>query len=427
MVFKIPNIRHLRVFLEVVECKSISKASDKVFLSQPAITQAIAKLEDALSTSFFQRRSDGMFVTESGRVFASRVIRAIEIILIGLNRAIRLGGNKSSQAGYLLQMLTTTQLRALIAVSEAKNFTIAGRNLGISQSALHRAARELESLLNVVLFEKTSTGINSSKSARVLAKATKLAFSELSQGLDEVNWIHNREVGQIVIGAMPLAKTSVLPQAIIHFSKHYPDIKIKVNDGTYEDLLYHLRHGGIDLLIGALRFPVPSEDVQQEELFSSSLTIVARPDHPLCHTEQVDIDALSLYPWVIPQLGTPTRTIFESAFTEAGLEVPKRLVETGSHILMRSLLLGSDRLAMISKHQIRHELAMGMIKTVGFQFEHSSRPIGISSRRSWEPTATQSAFIAMLRGNDPEGNDPEGLDQQNLAHMTVRENTYEQA
>ncbi len=59
MSFEIPNIRHLRVFLEVVQCKSISKASEKVFLSQPAITQAIAKLEASLGTVLFQRRSDG--------------------------------------------------------------------------------------------------------------------------------------------------------------------------------------------------------------------------------------------------------------------------------------------------------------------------------------------------------------------------------
>lgn len=84
MAFEVPNIRHLRVFLEVVDCKSISKASEKVFLSQPAITQAIAKLEAALGTSLFQRRSDGMFASESGEIFAVRVKRAMEMLQAGL-------------------------------------------------------------------------------------------------------------------------------------------------------------------------------------------------------------------------------------------------------------------------------------------------------------------------------------------------------
>ena len=398
-MFEIPNIRHLRVFLEVVECKSISKASGRVFLSQPAITQAIAKLEAALGTSLFSRRSDGMYVSESGEVFALRVRRALDMVLEGLRGAVRLGGSKS-QPAHLLQMLTTTQLRALIAVTEAHNFSIAGRNLGISQSSLHRAARELEALLGVVLFEKTSTGISSSKAARALARASKLAFSEISQGRDEVDALHNREVGQLVIGRMPLARTSLLPKAIIEFSRIFRDFRIRVDDGPYDDLLYHLRHGDIDLLLGALRFPVPADDVIQEELFSSPVEIVARPDHPLCSEKNVTLETLQSYPWVVPGRGTPTRAIFESTFTEAGLEVPSRLVETGSQILVRSLLTGSDRLTMISQHQIQHELAMGVFKTVPYEVSHAYRPIGITVRNSWKPTMTQSVFIKKLSDTD---------------------------
>ena len=48
MQFAIPNLRHLRVFLEVARHRSISKAAPRVFLSQPAITQAIGKLETLL-------------------------------------------------------------------------------------------------------------------------------------------------------------------------------------------------------------------------------------------------------------------------------------------------------------------------------------------------------------------------------------------
>ena len=392
----ISNIRHLRVFLEVVRCKSISKASEKAYLSQPAITQAIAKLEGGVGSTLFTRRSDGMFVTESGDTFAVRVDRAIQIILSGLKDAIRLGGGKAS-ATHLLQQLTTTQLRALVAVSEAQNFSLAGRNLGVSQSSLHRASRELESLLGVVLFEKTSIGISSSKAANALAKASKLAFSEISQGQDEVNALHNRETGQLVIGSMPLARTSVLPKAIIEFSQQHPDFRIKVNDGPYDDLLFHLRHGDIDLVIGALRFPAPAGDVMQEELFSSPVGIVARPEHPLFKQPRIDIKQLRAYPWVVPRQGTPTRSIFESTFTDAGVDVPTQLVETGSQILVRSLLLGSDRLTMISEHQIQHELSLGVLKTLPYDLLHSCRPIGISLRDGWKPTNTQLSFIKLLR------------------------------
>ncbi len=399
MSFEVPNIRHLRVFLVVVDAKSISKASEKVFLSQPAITQAIAKLETALETSFFNRRSDGMYVTESGEVFAGRVRRALNMIQQGIKDTVRIGDGKGGQASHLLQMLTTTQLRALVAVSEVQNFSIAGRNLGVSQSSLHRAARELESLLEVTLFEKTSIGISTSKAARILARAVKLAFAEIKQGWDEVNALHNREVGQILIGSMPLARTSILPKAIVKFSDSYPDFKISVNDGPYDDLLTHLRHGDLDFLIGALRFPAPSDDVVQEELFSSPVTVVARPDHPLCKVKNVTLEQLAQYSWVVPRKGTPTRAIFDSIFTEAEMEIPEKLVETSSQILIRSLLRDSDRLTVISEHQIQHELMMKMLVTVPFDLSETSRPIGLTLRKDWQPTKKQQQFLDLLREN----------------------------
>lgn len=401
-MFKTPNIRHLRVFLGVVESKSISKASEKAFLSQPAITQAIAKLEVTLQTALFERRRDGMYPTESGEAFAYRVGRALEILLNGVRGAIRIGAGKQRvRPAQLLQSLTTTQLRALIAVSEAQNYSLAGRNLGVSQSSLHRAASELESLLEIVLFEKTSVGISASKAARVLARAAKLAFAEIAQGWDEINSLHDREVGRIVVGCMPLARTSVLPAAMIEFSNDYPDFNFSVVDGPYDDLLYHLRHGEIDILIGALRFPAPSDDVIQEELFSSAIEIVARQGHPLCTVENVSLEELSTCSWVVPRSGTPTRAIFEAIFTDAGVAVPDRLIEASSMILIRSLLQGSDRLTLISEFQIQHELSTGALATVAYDLSHTFRPIGITMRKNWKPTNKQLSFINTLRETVP--------------------------
>lgn len=398
MNFETPNIRHLRVFLEVIASKSISKASKIVFLSQPAITQAISKLEASLKTSLFDRSNNGMFVSTTGEAYAYRVRRALQIIEEGTKAAIKMGEPKGvNLPDHSLHLITTTQLRALIAVSETQNFSLAGRNIGISQSSLHRAARDLESQLGVVFFEKNTTGISTSKAAQILAKAAKLAFSEISQGRDEVNSLHNREVGRIIIGCMPLARSSILPHAINEFSCQYPDFGFKVGDGSYDDLLAHLRHGDFDLLIGALRFPIPSDDVVQEELFSSSICIIAKPDHEIFKQTKINANILADYPWVVPPENTPAHGIFKTIFSPETSNAPENLVETSSQILMRTLLLNSQRLGIISEEQVQQELDAGVLKKVEFEIEQASRPIGITMRQAWEPTKTQQYFIKKLR------------------------------
>ncbi len=394
----IPNLRHLRVFLEVANCKSISKAAPQVYLSQPAITQAIAKLEALLESTLFERHSDGMYPTPAGEVWYNRTKRCMEYVGRGIRDALKnTQARGHANAGQILPLLTTTQLRALVAVTEAQNFSIASRNLGVSQSSLHRAARELEQLLDITLFEKTSTGISTTKAAQALARAAKLGFAEIRQGYAEISALQFREVGKIVIGSMPLARTSILPEVINRFSATHPDIGINVVDAPYQDLLFHLRHGDLDLLIGALRFPAPADDIIQEELLSPPLAIVARKGHPLTQARNLELQTLAEYPWVVPRAGAPTRVFFDTLFVAKGIPTPTRLVETSSQILIRELLRGSDRLTLISTHQIEHELRFGLLSVLPYALSHTRRPIGVTLRRNWQATPTQTEFLQMLR------------------------------
>ncbi len=395
---EVPNIRHLRAFQAVAEAHSISVASRKVFISQPAITQAIAKMEKVLAVSLFDRRPEGVFLTEAGRLFHDRVERMLRHLQAGVAEAGRVAGRRGGKVlPNLDQLVTGVQLRALIAIAEAENFSLAARAVGISQPSLHRAARDLEHLAGVPLFEKSSRGISLTRAAEAMARQARLALVEYDQGLEELAEWRGDESGRLVIGSMPLARTFLLPTAITMLTRERPDARVEVVDGPYEDMLNGLRRGDIDLLLGALRDPVPIEDVVQEPLFSDPLAIVGRAGHPLCNKHAMTLAELVSYSWVIPRRGTPTRTHFEALFQDAGLPLPESLVETGSLIVLRGLLAGSDRLTLISLHQIRYEMQWGMLAPLPLSLPQTRRPIGLTKRRDWRPTALQARFLELLR------------------------------
>ncbi|MGF1699562.1 LysR family transcriptional regulator [Photobacterium makurazakiensis] len=394
----IPNLRHLNAFIEVANTQSISKASERIYLSQPAITQAISKLEKNIKTTLFERRSDGMYLTKAGEDFSFRVKRALEQIHTGIKDAVRIGkGGKKLLTNSRAIAVTTTQLRALLAVSEAQNYTEAGRRIGVSQSSLYRASRELEGCLDLVLFEKTSIGICISKAGQSLVRATKLAFSEIKQGLDEIQINNNVSSGSIVIGSMPLARTCILPDAINEFTARYPDCTIHIIDGPYHDLLYHLRNGEIDVLIGALRFPTPVCDIKQETLFASPNSILVRKEHPLITKDNLSLQELAAQSWIVPRQSTPARQMFDNIFTENNCDKPNQIIEASSQALIRELLLGSDKLAMLSKHQAYRELEEDKLAVIPFPLANQERPIGITLRKNWQATTIQEHFIHLLR------------------------------
>ena len=392
----LPNLRHLRAFCEVADHRSITHAAERVFLSQPAITQAIAKLERQLDIPLFERLSDGMRPTEAGRLFAHRAGRALELIRNGCQEAIRIG----AEPGYhrqstVDQLLTATQLNSLMAVADARNFSLAARNVGTSQPALHRAARDLESLMEINLFEKTSQGIELTRAARILVQKVKLAFAELAQGHAEIAALSGQDKGIIVVGSMPLARHGILPAAINALARELPDVRVSVVASPYAELLHGLRHGELDLLIGALRDPVPMDDVVQETLFHDPLAIVARAGHPLTSKKRISRDDLAAYPWVVPRHGTPTRDQFETLVE--GKTTAGGLIESSSIVLIISLLLESDRLTLISHQQIRREQDQGLVTTLPYDMRSTRRPIGLTTRRDWQPTATQVRFIDLLK------------------------------
>jgi len=396
MEHRAPNFRHLRAFREVARHKSIRKASGVVYLSQPAITQAIAKLEASLHTLLFDRRSEGMFVTESGALYLSRVERALGYIENGIREACRVGQKKGDRRSSNLDHLVTgVQLRAAAALSEAENFSLAARNSGITQPSLHRAARELERLSGMTLFSASNRGIELSPAARIIARNAMLAFSELEQGRVEIEEWKGASAGLIKVGSMPLARTSILPAAILATMKSRPETRFSVVDGPYDDLLHGLRHGSLDILIGALRDPLPVADVIQKTLFSDLLVVAARKSHPLVGKTDIKPADLASFPWVLPREGTPTRDHFRNMFGED--EGSLNIIEASSLVLVRGLILGSDVLTMISAHQIGHEQQAGLMVPLDIDTSGTARPIGLTLRRDWQPTATQQKFLDELR------------------------------
>lgn len=392
------NLRHLRAFREVAKYNSISAAAGYVHLSQPAITQAIAKLELAVNARLFDRQGNGMFTTTPGELFLGRVIRALDQIREGADLATKAAAAKNSKGfGNFDQLVTSSQLNSLLAIAAAGNFSLAARLMALSQPSLHRTARDLERLSGLILYKKTGHGIELTRAALLLAKNARLAFNELDQGLEEIeNW-RGREVGRIVIGTMPLARTFVLPHAINALMKVKPNIDVNVIDGPYSDLLHGLRHGEIDLLVGALREPVPIDDVIQQALFTDTLAIVARKNHPLLADKKLSLARLVDYPWIVPREGTPTRNYYNEVFLKSGQHEPSNVIEASSLVLIRGLLLGSDRLTIISSHQIKLEIELGLLHRLDFDMGTTTREIGTTVRKNWHPTKNQLTFLDLLQ------------------------------
>ena len=382
------NLRHLRALSAVVANRSLSAAARAVSLSQPALTQGLSKLERQLDARLFERHSDGVTATAGGTRMAARGAAAFEHLARATRGAAR-GGRGFARPEHLM---TATQLAAFRHLADAGSFVAAAAASGLSQPAIHRAVRDLEQLCAMPLLERRGRGVVLTAAGRRIARGVRLAASEIAAGISEVG-DEQRPGGRIAIGAMPLSRALVLPQAIARFVREVPGTVIDVVEGSWRELVEPLRDGVIDLMIGALR-DEPPPGLAQRALFTDRLVTIGRAGHPLANEPDPSLAALAAYGWTVAAPGTPLRLRWDAMF--AGHATPAAPIECGSVMVIRGILKDSDLLTLLSPEQVALEIATGMLTTIGRPLAHGTRTIGITTREDWRPTAAQQTLIALL-------------------------------
>lgn len=392
----LPNLRHLQAFHEVVATGSISAAAVKMHLTQSAVTQAIAAIERHFDASLFTRSSSGMHPTPAGSICAERVERALTQLRDGLQE---LAGTELSAAEreQLFRRVSGPQLGSLIKLVEFRNFTHAARASGVSQPTIHRAARTLERTLHATLFEKTSYGVVPTREAEKLSRRAHLAFVEIAQARADMDALRGHETGSTVIGAMPLARSFLVPNALIRFTQEHVEHAVSIMEGTYEHLLAALHSGQADFLIGALREARSSAGIVQEHLFDDPLSIVVRAQHPLAKKRKLTATDLSSHPWIAPRATSPLRAHFEALFNDLGIEPPQRFIECNSLGAARAFLMEGDHMMLSSTNQVHYELQAGMLVCLPHPAGKVMREIGLTVREDWRPTQAQARLLTILR------------------------------
>lgn len=370
------NLRHLRAAAAIGHLGSISAAAQAIHISQPAITQGLAKLETIVGQLLFERRTEGMFPTEAGRLFFPRIERAL--------------------AHIMSPRVTMTQLRALIALADAGGYAAASNVTGLAQPSLHRAVGDLSVVLKRKLVERRGKGVTLTEQGRRTVRRFRLARAELEAGSSELAALLGRETGRITIGAMPLSRARILPAAVAAFHREHPDVAINIVEGAFHELIEPLRDGDIDLMIGAMREPSPGPDVVQQPLFDDHPAVIGRKDHPAL-AETPSLDNLAKYSWIIPAVGTPLRDGWIRMFDKLSIPLPQVPIDCGSVITIRQILIESDFLTLLSPDQVAVELEAGWLVRITTIPEGYTRNIGATTRTEWQPTAMQQKFLTTLK------------------------------
>jgi LysR family transcriptional regulator of gallate degradation len=392
-----PNLRRLRAHLTVSECGSVQRAAEKLHLTRSSLTRAVQELERQLGLVLFERTRLGMLPTEFGVILTERVRRALAHLDAAEKELLAAHGDDKTvkHSGGFSNKVTHRQLAALIGIADYQTETSAAQQLALSQPAVTQALRDLERLVGESLFVRTTRGMVATTFGEILLRRAKLAFSEITAASNDIAARVGLIMGHVVVGTLPLAGTLLIPRAINLLLREHPNLQVVVVEGTYQSLINGLLCGDLDMIVGGLNHPTLSE-VVQDHLFQDVLAVVVRKGHALATKKNLSLTDLTGVDWVVPRKGTPARGCFDGLIMTSGLELGANPIESDALLTVRALLMESDRVALISRRQIRIEESAGLLTVLPIKINLAVLPVGIHMRADALPSVGVQTLVRHL-------------------------------
>ncbi|MCX7285104.1 MAG: LysR substrate-binding domain-containing protein [Novosphingobium sp.] len=173
---------------------------------------------------------------------------------------------------------TLKQLQYLVALHEHGHFGRAADSCFVSQSTLSAGLRELESLLGVVLVERTRRVVRFTPLGnQVVAKAHRLLRE--AEELSELVQSHGAPLaGELRMSVIPTIAPFLLPRMLPRLRKERPQLKLFLREEPSAAAIESLHHGRADCVLLAL--PYATGEVEAEMLFKDELLVAFPKDDP---------------------------------------------------------------------------------------------------------------------------------------------------
>jgi DNA-binding transcriptional LysR family regulator len=288
-------------------------------------------------------------------------------------------------------------LRHFLAVLEHRSISAAAEAVHISQPALTKSIRQLETTLGVSLFERRPNGVVPTPFGEILGRRVRLMALEYEHAITEIQTITGGSGGIVHVGAGPVWMLRLLPPVIAKFHIHRPKVKVSIRTGVIDTLVPALLGGEMDVICATLDFPSHPEIVK-EHLTDIKHTLTANTQHPLAQRDEVTPSDLLGYPWIMLANDYVGASRVNSFFAANELAPPHVAVETSSIASVLSLLQAGNYIVSLPTIMLPYIQAFGLaqLATRGTLWES---PAGIAYRRTKTPIPTVQAFCAMVRSS----------------------------
>ena len=285
-------------------------------------------------------------------------------------------------------------LNAFVRAAETRSFTVAGRQLGVSSSAIGKSVARMEERLGVRLFHRSTRSITLTAEGALFLDRCRRIFSEIEAAELELSQTHEAPRGTLRVG-LPLVGMLMIP-TLAAFMRTYPEIML---DLDFSDRIIDVIEEGFDAVV---RFA----DAGDTRLMSRALgtyrrRLVAAPAYLAAKGVPKTPDDLKAHACLHHRF--PTSRRFEQwplPPEQAGVEIelPKTAVASTLEPLIYMAEQGLG-IAYLPDFAIGRQLREGLLVTVLYDYTDRSGPLRVLWPSSRHLAPKLRAFVDFLAAN----------------------------
>jgi DNA-binding transcriptional LysR family regulator len=291
------------------------------------------------------------------------------------------------------RQLKLRDLHVLMTVARCGSMGKAASQLSVSQPAISKAIADMETALGVRLLDRNPRGVVPTIYARALLDRGLVAFDELKQGIDHVNFLANPATGELRIGSTIAIATGFLPTVIDRLSRKYPRLVFYLSAGEAAMTYRTLEERTVDVVIAPVFASMAVEHLRAEILYDEPLVVVAGARSAWAKRRKIELSELAGAAWTLPPLDSLYGSVVAEAFRANGLDVPPATVFTSVTPARNALLATGRFVSIVQGSVMRFNLNNPAFKVLPIVLPTTRRPIGAITLKTRTLSPVARLFI----------------------------------
>ena len=212
--------------------------------------------------------------------------------------------------------ISLRQIRAFAAVAQLGTFTRAAAALHTTQPALSAQINDLEHMLGVRLFDRSTRSVTITQAGKDLLPTVDKVLADLHLIVMHARDVAQKNVGRVVVAALPSVSSTLLPHAVAQFRARFPGVTIVLRDALADRIVEMIRDDVADL--GLTSAPGNDPQLAFNALASDRMVAVLPRSHPLASRRRLKLADLLDTPLILMNRESSVRRIVDQACATLG-------------------------------------------------------------------------------------------------------------